>query len=193
MMTTSISTSSATRRRCFHRRCRAGEGFVAHPSLGLMHHFRRTRRLELGTHLRSPGHQRWAEVIRGHQRPSEAIRGHQRSSEVISSTHLLRLGRVSPIEVIRGHQWSSAIISSTHLLRLGRASPIEVIRGHQWSSAIISSTHLLRLGRASPIERLEERVGCECMLPEGTCHVTRADLMRDAIRGHPEATSPARA
>ena len=103
-----------------------------------MHHFRRTRRLELGTHLRSPGHQRWAEVIRSHQRPSE------------------------------------------------------VIRGHQWSSAIISSTHLLRLGRASPIERLEERVGCECMLPEGTCHVTRADLMRDAIRGHPEGTSPAR-
>ena len=164
-MTTSISTSSATRRRCFRRRCRAGEGLVAHPSLGLMHHFRRTRRLELGTHLRSPGHQRWAEVIRGHQRSSEVIRGGQRSSEVISSTHLLRLGRVSPIEVIRGHQWSSAIISSTHLLRLGRASPIE---------------------------RLEERVGCECMLPEGTCHVTRAYLMRDAIRGHPEATSPAR-
>jgi hypothetical protein len=147
-MTTSISTSSATRRRCVRRRCRAGEGLVAHPSLGLMHHFRRTRRLELGTHLRSPGHQRWAEVIRSHQRPSEVISGHQRSSVAI--------------------------------------------RGHQWSSAIISSTHLLRLGRACPIERLEERVGCECMLPEGTCHITRAYLMRDAIRGHPEATSPAR-
>jgi len=172
-MTTSISTSSATRRRCVRRRCRAGEGLVAHPSLGLMHHFRRTRRLELGTHLRSPGHQRWAEVIRSHQRPSEVISGHQRSSVAI-----------------RGHQWSSAIISSTHLLRLGRV--MYLISGHQWSSVVISSTHLLRLGRACPIERLEERVGCECMLPKGTCHVTRAYLMRDAIRGHPEATSPAR-